>query len=110
MTVNRVWEYSQNNPEGFTIHIHSWLVPMSGYAVAYKETQHCHDREDLPRVLQHALQHDGYVGGWLDSQSGRYYFDSVRILHRASEAEAFAREQEQLAFFDLTLGREIRVK
>ena len=37
-------------------------------------------QEDLGDVVSHALAHDGYVGGWWNSEDSLYYFDSVRIL------------------------------
>ena len=30
-----------------------------------------HSRESLTFVVEHALNHDGYVGGWLDSENGQ---------------------------------------
>lgn len=56
-----------------------------------------HSRESLTFVVEHALNHDGYVGGWLDSESGLYYFDSTKIFpeDQLEEALEFARENGQ---------------
>lgn len=55
-------------------------------------------------MIQHALEHGGIIGGWWDEDTGRYYFDSVKIFDEAkkSEAFAFAIENEQLAVYILS--------
>ena len=37
-------------------------------------------REQLDRVVEHAIRHDGYVGGWRNGDNGLYYFDSTRLF------------------------------
>ena len=39
--------------------------PTEGIAVSYAEIQDSHSRDQLNKVVSHALSHDGYVGGWL---------------------------------------------
>ena len=34
----------------------------------------------LDKVVSHALQHEGYVGGWLNSEDGLYYVDSTKLF------------------------------
>lgn len=46
-------------------------MPTTGIAVSYAATQNSHSRESLTFVVEHALNHDGYVGGWLDSENGQ---------------------------------------
>lgn len=106
-----VWTYSQAHPEGFTVDIHGREVPTEGLSVAYAATQGRHTKEDLGEVVSHALAHDGYVGGWWNSEDSLYYFDSVRILPESnpSEAVSFALENEQLAFYVLSTGEEVRI-
>ena len=106
---DRVWEYSLNNPDGFTIDVRNWTVPTEGICVSYKETQNSHSRESLEKVIAHALQHDGYVGGWLDSSSWLYYFDSSRIFpeNQLKEARQFGIENGQLSIYVLSTGEEI---
>lgn len=100
----RVWEYSQNNPEGFTLSLETLKPVTSGICVAYLETQNSHSLESLERVIQHALEHDKIVGGWYDEDTWLYYFDSVRVFPSSMEQEAiaFAQENKQLAVFNLT--------
>lgn len=58
-----------------------------------------------------SVEHDGYVGGWYDSESGLYYFDSTRLFpeDQLEEALQFARDNDQLAIYDLSTGEEIRL-
>jgi len=110
--VNDVWEFSQSHPDGFTLNIRTMTEPTVGIVVSYAATQGSHSLESLPKVVEHALEHDGYVGGWLDSESGLYYFDSSRLFpeNQLDEALQFARDNEQLAIFVLSSGTEIRVE
>ena len=107
----QVWSLSQFRPDGFTIDIRTMQAPTEGIAVAYAATQGCHSREGLEAVVKHALEHDGYVGGWYDSQSGLYYFDSTRLFpeEQLDEALQFAQENGQLAVYVLSTGEEIRL-
>ena len=106
-----VWTYSQAHPEGFTVDIRGREVPTEGISVAYAATQGRHSKEDLGEVVSHALAHDGYVGGWWNSEDSLYYFDSVRILPESAvgEAVSFALENEQLAYYVLSTGEEVRI-
>ena len=107
-----LWTFSQTNPDGFTLDINTWEMPTEGIAVAYSATQDRHDRDDLEFVVSHARSHGGYVGGWLDTETGRYYFDSVRVFPEDSIAQAsqFGRENAQIAIYILSSGKEIRLE
>ena len=106
-----VWTYSQAHPDGFTLDIRERKEPTEGISVAYAATQDRHSREDLDDVISHALAHDGYVGGWWNSEDSLYYFDSDRIFpeNNPGEAVSFALENEQLAFYVLSTGEEVRI-
>ncbi len=107
-----LWTFSQTHPDGFTLDINTWEMPTEGIAVAYSATQDRHDRDDLEFVVSHARSHGGYVGGWLDTETGRYYFDSVRVFPEDSIAQAsqFGRENAQIAIYILSSGKEIRLE
>ena len=77
---DQVWAYSQNHPDGFTIDIRTMTAPTEGIAVSYAATQNSHSRDQLDKVVSHALQHEGYVGGWFNSEDGLYYFDSTKLF------------------------------
>lgn len=106
-----LWTFSQTHSDGFTLNISTWEMPTEGIAVAYSATQNRHDREDLEFVVSHARSHGGHVGGWFDTETGRYYFDSVRIFSEDSLAQAsqFGRENAQIAIYILSSGKEIRL-
>ena len=107
--VERVWQFGQSHPDGFTVDICTLQEPTEGIAVAYAATQGCHSRETLAMVVRHALEHDGYVGGWFDSESGLYFFDSTRLFpeDQFDEALAFARENGQSAVYILSSSEEV---
>lgn len=107
-----VWVFSQTYPDGFTLSINTWEQPKEGITVAYSATQDRHDRADLDFVVSHARAHDGYIGGWLDTATGRFYYDSVRLFPEDAleEAVKFGRENGQIAIFILSSSTEIRLE
>lgn len=107
-----VWVFSQTYPDGFTLSINTWEQPKEGITVAYSATQDRHDRADLDFVVSHARAHDGYIGGWLDTATGRFYYDSVRLFPEDAleEAVKFGRENGQIAIFILSSSKEIRLE
>ena len=106
-----VWVYSVRHPDGFTMNLSTMTEPSEGVVVAYAATQGCHSRKQLGRVVRHAIRHDGYVGGWLDTSDSLYYFDSSRLFPEDSIAAAirFGIENGQIAIFILSEGREVRL-
>ena len=58
----------------------------------------------LALVITHAKANGNHVGGWLDTDNGSYYFDSVRIFPEDSLEYAiqFGRENGQIAVFVLS--------
>jgi fructokinase len=107
-----VWEYSLINPEGFTLNIETMKPIKYGLSVAYQDTQDSFGKESLNKVINHALEHGRSVGGWFDTESKRYYFDSVKIFKNSEidKAIEFAKNNNQLAIYDLTNLKEIRIK
>ncbi len=107
-----IWVFSQTHPDGFTLNISTWEEPKEGISVSYAATQNRHDRADLDFVVSHAQSHGHHVGGWLDTETGRYYFDSVRIFPEDSLSQAiqFGRENAQIAIYILSSGKEIRLE
>lgn len=104
--ISRVWEYSRQNPEGFTLDLKTMKPISEGICVGYQATQDSHSRESLERVINHALRHEGIVGGWFNVVNSLYYFDSVRIFPEAEKDKAiqFAKEQEQISIYNLKTG------
>ena len=106
---DKVWAFSQIHPDGFTLNIRTMTEPTEGIAVSYAETQNCHSRNQLDRVVSHALSHDGYVGGWLNTENGLYYFDSTKLFPESSLKDAiqFGKENEQYSAFILSTYTDI---
>ncbi|MBP7461678.1 MAG: hypothetical protein KBA26_10355 [Candidatus Delongbacteria bacterium] len=102
--VDYVWAYSQTHPDGFTLDILKKAPVTSGIAVSYYATQNSFGKASLNWVIEHALWHDGIVGGWLNTEDSLYYFDSSRLFPDGAyqEAMAFAIENQQQAFYDIT--------
>ena len=111
-TVDSVWEYAQNNPNGFTINILTLKPIKFGIAVAYLDTQNSFGYNQLKHVINHALKHQNIVGGWLNVDNQMFYFDSIRLLKNSelNEAIQFAKQHKQIAIFDITNLKEIRIK
>lgn len=91
------------NPAGFTVNAQTLQPVMSGYVVAVKGTQNSFGPSGLRRVVEYQRTHKEITafGGWLDNESGLYYFDACIIVHTIGEAITLARENEQIAFFCL---------
>ena len=108
---DRVWAFGQAHPDGFTVDVRTLAEPAEGIAVGYAATQNSHSRGELERVVEHALRHDGYAGGWYNPENGLYYFDSTRLFpeDRLEDALRFGRENGQLTVYILSTGREVAV-
>ena len=106
---DKVWDFSQTHPDGFTLDIRSMSEPTEGIAVSYLETQNSHSRYQLDKVIRHALSHDGYVGGWLNTENGLYYFDSTKFFPETSLKDAiqFGKENGQYSLFILSSSTDI---
>ena len=107
-----VWEFGQSHPEGFTLNIRKMTEPEEGIAVSYAATQGSHSRKQLENVVWHSLRHDGYVGGWLDRESGLYYFDSTRLYpeDELKEAVEFGAVNGQRYVYILSTGTSVQIK
>ena len=107
--VEKVWEFSLSRPEGFTLELSTWTEPTEGISAAYELAESCVDLSGLEFVINHALAHEGFVGGWLNAADSLYYFDSVRIFPVDSLAAAirFGKANGQIAIYNLTTGEEI---
>jgi len=108
----RVLDYSKKNPNGFTLNIETFKSVKYGFSVAFKETQNSFGVEDLEKVITHALENNKTIGGWLDEESGFFYFDSVKVFAETEfkEAVEFAKKNRQIAFYNLTDEEEIRLE
>jgi len=106
---NAIKEIAAQNPDGFTVDLTTLKKVTGGISVAYIETQNGFDDEGLKRAIEHALEHEKKVGGWLDLDDQLFYYDSVRIFSNLEEAKRFAIENGQIAIFDLAQPRLIKL-
>ena len=106
---DKVWAFSQAHPDGFTLDVRTMTEPTNGIAVSYVDTQNSHSRDQLDKVVEHALNHDGFVGGWYNSEDGLYYFDSTRLFSEDSLKEAiqFGKDNSQHSVFILSTFTDI---
>ena len=108
---DKVWAFSQTHPDGFTLDIRTMTEPTEGIAVSYAATQNSHSREQLDKVVSHALQHEGYVGGWYNSEDGLYYFDSTKLFpeNDLRGAIQFGKDNGQYSVFILSTTTDIPI-
>ena len=121
---DKVWAFSQTHPDGFTINIRTMTEPTEGIAVSYAATQNSYScvpsvaselsssvRDQLDKVVSHALQHEGYVGGWYNGEDGLYYFDSTKLFpeNDLKGAIQFGKENGQYSVFILSTCTEIPI-
>ena len=100
------------NPEGFTVDAKTLQPVTSGYAVAVKATQNSFNAKGLALVVDYAATDSEVTafGGWLDSETGLYYYDAVVITDSFERAKAIAEREGQIAFFSLKEMKEYRIK
>jgi len=99
-------EIAKQNPQGFTVDLN--LNPVtSGYVIAVPETQNCFGDQGLEKVLEIARDNGYCIGGWLNRENGRFYWDASLIVRDLEEAKEIGRKFNQIAIFDLDEQREI---
>ena len=91
---------AKQNPDGFTVDLTTLKKVTKGISVAYLETQDSFGEEGLKRVLNHSEMHE---------KNQEFYFDSVRIFTNLEEAKRFGRENKQIAIFDISHMRLIKL-
>ena len=99
-------------PEGFTVNAKTLTPVTSGYAVAVRATQNSFGPEGLAAVVDYAKTDKAVTafGGWLDSETGLFYYDAVVIIDNFERAKAIAEREGQIAFFSLDEMKEYRIK
>ncbi len=100
------------NPEGFTVDAATLQPVTKGYAVALADTQNSFGEAGLRRVIEYQRANAATVnafGGWLDTETGKYYWDATVIVDNLELAKEFGYRNKQLAIFDLANMLEIRL-
>lgn len=84
-------------PDGFTVDARTLQPVTSGYAVAViKATQNSFNAEGLECVINYVLSNEqcNAFGGWLDVETGLYYWDGTVILPNLDDAYQLAKEND----------------
>ncbi len=104
-------QVAADNADGFTVDAVTLEPVTKGYAVSLAATQNSFGSEGLARVIDYVTSHDDVnaYGGWLNSDNNQYYYDATVICNTREEAEALARLNNQIAYFDLEKMEEIRL-
>ena len=100
------------NPAGFTFNVETNEMQSTGYAVALAASQNSFGADGLESVINLVTSDDcpaSCVGGWMDTATGLYYYDSTVIIEDRAAAIAFGRLQGQIAIFHLDTLTEIRL-
>lgn len=105
----QIKQIAAQNPYGFTFSCKTKTLVKYGIVVSYQETQNCFGDEGLKKVIEHAMNHDNIIGGWLNSENGHFYFDSCKLFTDLNEAIEFGKANKQIAIFDLTNLNEIKL-
>lgn len=110
-TILAILAIAAQNPDGFTVNANTLQAPSGGYAVALAATQNSFGLDGLKKVLNHVGADTGamYVGGWLDCETGLYYYDATIVVDDRRTAEELGRLNGQIAIFDLNSMKEIRL-
>ncbi|MFV0189081.1 hypothetical protein OBK29_03995 [Empedobacter falsenii] len=108
----RVMDIAKKNPNGFTLNLKTMRLVRFGIPVAYLETQNSFGNESLENVIIHALDNNSIIGGWLDEETNLFYFDSVKLFKESdlNKAIEFAKENKQIAIFNIRTLTEIRIE
>lgn len=102
--LKRLLQIAAENPKGFTVTIPDCEPVTKGWCIGHGETQNSHGVKGLKRVIEHAAQTTGVVGGW-KGYKGKYYFDTVIITYDPMEALDLKVEHGQHAIYNLETGK-----
>ena len=88
------------NPDGYTVNAETLKPITRGYSVAVAGTQDSFGPEGLARVIAYQAAHKECqaFGGWLDSETGRYYYDACVIVGTKAEAMVMAKKNKQMMY------------
>lgn len=78
--IDLILKIAKRNRDGFTFDLNGKCLVQKGIIAAYEATQNSFEPTDLEKVVTHAINHDNVVGGWYDSKSNQYYFDSCKVF------------------------------
>lgn len=100
---NEIWRIAGENPEGFTIQLEDLQPVKAGFAIGHSETQNSFGKSGLRKVIIHSLKTTKVLGGWM--HNGRYYFDTVIIVHDKQTALKLKADHDQIAIYWIEEGQ-----
>ena len=114
--LNQLVKYVAENG-GATVNPKNGNMPTDGYMCAIAQNERIIDGQLTENALtnyinQYAsdLEENGaYLGIWYNTENNKTYLDTSYRFSDVDEALAFAKENEQLAIFDLETFNEIRL-
>ncbi len=101
---NRLLQNLNLYEDGFTIDSDFTEAPTKGICVAVAATQGNFGPIGALKSFAFAVEHSLHFGGWLDPQTGKFYFDAVRVFPETDLVAAlmFAAKNDQLSVFRLS--------
>lgn len=104
-------QIATENPDGFTVDATTLKPITKGFAVSLEATQNSFGEKGLVKVITYVTTHPevNAYGGWLNTENNMYYFDATVICATKEEAEKLARDNHQIAYFDLEKMEEVRI-
>ena len=102
---------AMNNKEGYTVNASNLQPVTTGYAVAVSDTQDSFGFSGLANVVKYVSEHPevNAFGGWYNSDNNKFYFDATVIVDDLATAKDLGRYNKQIAIFDLTNLKEIKL-
>lgn len=100
-----------NNPAGYSVDAKTLQPIKEGFAVSVAETQNSFGSAGLAKVIVYVSKHPeiNAFGGWKNEKNGMFYFDATIICKDRETAIKLAKENKQLAIYDLNTGTEINL-
>lgn len=102
--------------DGGTVALHGHSLPTTGYFVGGRIPSLILSEEEVSRraVIYQVIDFVSragtpYVGVWRDSETGKIYFDAVEWYYDEYSAGKVARERRELAVWDISGERELRL-
>ena len=105
----QVKQIALENPDGFTLQLATMELVTKGIAVGHDATQNCYGNAGIYHCIQHALLNGGYIGGWIDPNTGWMQYDSLRLFSNLNKAVKWGRKQGQHSIYYIERGLEIKL-
>ena len=104
-------QIAMQNEQGFTVDKRTLKPIEKGFSIGVKETQDSFGYKGLIKAFFVGINNPkvSAFGGWLNSENRKYYYDACIIVHDFREALELAKSNEQISFYDLSKGKEIKL-